>query len=78
MKKTLSSSVIGSRAGCGGLPSFFYEEVVWKRVLGININYHVRNVVAVTQYQQTQMVQAIALAVTIISKTINKKLMGIS
>ena len=78
MKKTLSNSVIGSRAGCRSLPSFFYEEVVWKRVLGININYRVQNVVGVTQYQQTQMVQAIALAVTIISKTINKKLMGIS
>ena len=78
MKKTLNSSVIGSRAGCYGLPSFFYEEEEWKKVIGININYHVLNVVEVTQYLQTKMVQVIALAVTTITKTINKKLMVIS
>jgi hypothetical protein len=78
MKKTLNNSVDNSRAGCSGLPSFFYEENKWRKVLGKNTNYLALNAEVVTQYLQTQMVQAIALAVTITSKTINKKLMGIS
>jgi hypothetical protein len=75
MKKTLSNSVVTSRAGFHDLPSFFYEEVEWRKAIGKSTNYPARSVEVVTQYLQTKMVQVIVLAVTIILKTINKKLM---
>tara|TARA_Y100001963_G_scaffold15546_1_gene19271 strand:+ start:343 stop:585 length:243 start_codon:yes stop_codon:yes gene_type:complete len=80
MKKILSnfSIVVRSRAGSSGLPSFFYEEVIWNKVIGIGTIYHVRNVVEVILFLQIKMVQATALVARAILKTIKTLLMGIS
>jgi len=77
MKKILSnfSIIVKSRAGGSSLPSFFYEEVIWKKVIGINTTYHVQNVVVVILFLQTRMVQATVLVARAISKTIKTLLM---
>jgi len=80
MKKILSnfSIIVKARAGGSSLPSFFYEEVIWNKVIGIGTTYHVRNVVEVILSLQIKMVQATVLVARAISKTIKTLLMGIS
>tara|TARA_R100000234_G_scaffold57259_1_gene34565 strand:- start:32 stop:274 length:243 start_codon:yes stop_codon:yes gene_type:complete len=72
------SIIVRSRAGSSGLPSLFYEEVIWNKVIGIGTTYHVRNVVEVILSLQIKMVQATVLVARAISKTIKTLSMGIS
>jgi len=58
------------------LPSFYIEEDIWNKVIGINTIFPARNVEAVILFLQIKMVQVIALAVTHTGKIINKPLMG--
>jgi hypothetical protein len=69
------SFVIYQKAGRSGLPSFYIEEDIWKKVHGINTIFPALNVEGVILFLQIKMVRVIALAVTHTGKIINKLLM---